>query len=193
MAQTLFVQVAPRPRANVISEYVTVLGTDGNAVHGIRVFERECMACHRVGGRGFDLGPDLTGSPSRDSVALLANILDPNANVAPDSVQYLVIDQNGRTYAGIIASETATSLDVCAGRRACSGHNPSRVIAEMTSTGQSLMPEWIGKSRISKSEMADLVAFLRASHRGGDGDSPGTRQRQSLDIGTLPGLIEPDN
>jgi hypothetical protein len=62
----------------------------------------------------------------------------------------------------------------------------------MASTGLSLMPEGLEKT-ISKPEMADLVAFLRASHRGGDGDSPGTRQRQSLDIGTLPGLIEPDN
>ena len=52
------------------------------------------------------------------------------------------------------------------------------------------MPEGLEKT-ISKSEMADLVAFLRASHRGGEGE--GTSQPQSLDIGTLPGMIEPDH
>jgi hypothetical protein len=62
----------------------------------------------------------------------------------------------------------------------------------MISTGLSLMPEGLEKT-ISKPEMADLVSFLRASHRGGDGEAPGARQSQSLDIGTLPGLIEPDN
>ena len=77
---------------------------------GAKVFERECMACHRVGDRGFALGPDLTGSPSRDPATLLANILDPNANVPPNYVQYLVIDQDGRTYSGVIVAETATSL-----------------------------------------------------------------------------------
>jgi putative membrane-bound dehydrogenase-like protein len=193
LAQILFAQVAPRPRAQVINEYVTALGMNGNAVQGSRVFERECMACHRIGARGFDLGPDLTGSPSRDPATLLANILDPNANVPPNSLQYLVIDQNGRTYAGIIASETATSLTVRRGGGAQDTILRAH-IAEMTNTGLSLMPEGLEKT-ISKPEMADLVAFLRASHRGGDGDGegPGAHQPQSLDIGTLPGLIEPDN
>jgi putative heme-binding domain-containing protein len=191
LAQVQFAQEAPRPRAQVINEYVSALRLDGSAARGIRVFERECMACHRVGDRGFDLGPDLTGSPSRDPAPLLANILDPNANVAPNSVQYLVIDQNGRTYAGIIASETATSLTL---RRGGGGQDTilRAQIAEMISTGLSLMPEGLEKT-ISKPEMADLVSFLRASHRGGDEEAPGARQSQSLDIGTLPGLIEPDN
>ena len=191
LAQLLFAQTAPRRRAQVINEYAMALGVDGNADRGIRVFERECMACHRVGARGFDLGPDLTGSPSGDPATLLANILDPNANVAPNSVQYLVIDQNGRTYAGIIASETATSLTVRRGGGAQDTILRAH-IAEMTSTGLSLMPEGLEKA-ISKPEMADLVAFLRASHRAGDGEDPGTHQPQSLDIGTLPGLIEPDD
>ncbi len=62
----------------------------------------------------------------------------------------------------------------------------------MASTGLSLMPEGFEKT-ISKPEMADLIAFLRASHRGGDGE-PGSDADRSrpLDIGTLPGLIEPE-
>jgi hypothetical protein len=56
------------------------------------------------------------------------------------------------------------------------------------------MPEGFEKT-ISKSEMADLIAFLRAAHRGdaGEGDGSDTVNRaRPLDIGTLPGLIEPD-
>jgi hypothetical protein len=60
------------------------------------------------------------------------------------------------------------------------------------------MPEGFEKT-ISKPEMADLIAFLRAAHRGGEGNSEGagaaaddTAHSRPLDIGTLPGLIEPD-
>jgi putative membrane-bound dehydrogenase-like protein len=191
LAKVIFTQIASPSRAGVIGEYMTVLGSKGDASRGVKVFERECMACHRVGDRGFALGPDLTGSPSRDPATLLGNILDPNANVVPGSVQYLVIDQDGRTYSGLIATETATSLTLRRGGGAQDMILRSR-IAEMTSTGLSLMPEGLEKT-ISKPEMADLVAFLRVSHRDGESDEPSTSQPRSLDIGTLPGLIEPDD
>ena len=55
-------------------------------------------ACHKIGEQGFELGPDLTGSPSRDPAALLSNILDPNASVPPKDIQNVLVDQNGRTY-----------------------------------------------------------------------------------------------
>jgi hypothetical protein len=56
------------------------------------------------------------------------------------------------------------------------------------------MPEGFEKT-ISKPEMADLIAFLRAAHRGGEGEGPDANdydRSRPLDIGTLPGLIEPD-
>ena len=127
------------------------------------MFERECKTCHRVGDRGFDLGPDLTGSPSGDPTALLSNILDPNASVPPNYVQYVVIDQNGRTYSGIIVAETATSLTLRRGDGS-PGYDPSRPGRRDTSTGLSLMPEGFEKT-ISKPEMADLIAFLCAHRR----------------------------
>ena len=41
--------------------------------------------------------------------------------------------------------------------------------------------------------MANLIAFLRTIHRGGDnGDHIPPADSRPLDIGTLPGLIEPD-
>jgi hypothetical protein len=40
--------------------------------------------------------------------------------------------------------------------------------------------------------MADLIAFLRAEHRGGEDEADNQNLSRPLDIGTLPGLIEPD-
>ncbi len=61
----------------------------------------------------------------------------------------------------------------------------------MAGTGLSMMPEGLEKT-IAKPEMADLIAFLRASHRGGEGPDADDRSRP-LDVGTLPGLIEPED
>ena len=191
LAKLAFTPVATRSRTEVIAEYMAAARSKGDASRGGKIFERECMTCHRIGDRGFGLGPDLTGSPSGDSGTLVANILDPNASVVPGSVQYLVIDQDGRTYSGVIATETATSLTLRRGGGAEDSILRSR-ITEMASTGLSLMPEGLEKT-ISKAEMTDLLAFLRASHRGSDRDQQSGGQRQTLDVGTLPGLIEPED
>jgi putative membrane-bound dehydrogenase-like protein len=179
-------------RGAVIADYAVALRARGDAARGARVFERECKTCHKVGDRGFALGPDLTGSPSSDATALLANIFDPNATVQPSYLQYLVVDHAGRTYSGLIAAETATSVTL---RRADGVEDTilRAQIAEMTGTGQSLMPEGLEKT-ITKPELSDLLAFLRAAHRGDSEDESAVDNRsQPLDIGTLPGLIEPED
>ena len=192
LAKAVFGQSDDGLRAPVIADYASILRTKGDPGRGAKVFDRECKTCHKVSDRGFALGPDLTGSPSSDSAALLANILDPNASVQPAYLQYMVIDQNGRTYSGIIANETATSLTLRRGDGAEDTILRAQV-AEMASTGLSMMPEGIEKA-ITKPEMADLIAFLRASHRGGPGEGADADDRaRPLDIGTLPGLIEPDH
>ena len=191
LAQAAFGRMTPGSRAPVLADYASALQTRGDAGRGARVFERDCKGCHKVGDRGFALGPDLTGSASGDPAALLANILDPNASVPPAYVQYLVVDHDGRTYSGIIAAETATSLTLRRGDGAEDTILRSQ-IAEMTGTGLSLMPEGLEKT-IAKPEMADLLAFLRASNRDGMGRATEADDRsRPLDIGTLPGLIEPD-
>jgi putative heme-binding domain-containing protein len=123
----------------------------------------------------------------------LSNILDPNASVPPKDVQYIAIDQNGRTYSGIIASETATSLTLRRGDGAQDTILRAQ-IEELTSTGLSLMPEGFEK-RISKTEMANLIAFICGAHRDGANERESALddgRSRPLDIGTLPGLIEPD-
>ncbi len=191
LAKKLFSQSAADSRAGVILDYATAIRSGGDRGRGAKVFERECKACHKIGEQGFALGPDLTGSPSRDPAALLANILDPNASVPPKDVQYVVVDQNGRTYSGIIAAQTATGLTLERGEGARDTILRSQV-SELASTGLSLMPEGFEK-RVSKAEMADLVAFLCATHRGGDSsDGVADQDSRPLDVGTLPGLIEPD-
>jgi putative membrane-bound dehydrogenase-like protein len=190
-ARALFGQPVSGGRSQIIADYLQVLKLNGEPSRGAKIFERQCESCHKIRERGTVIGPDLSATPSGDSTSLLANILDPNASVQPDYVQYAILDQDGRTYSGIIAAETATSLTLRRGKAADETILRSQ-IAEISSTGMSLMPEGFEKT-ISKAEMADLVAFLRAEHRSGDDADNDTDRSRPLDIGTLPGLIEPDH
>src|SRR5207247_7725254 len=109
-----------------------------------------------------------------------------NLYVMPNYVQYLVVDKRGRTFTGIIVSQTATSVTLKRDKDA-SDTVLRGDIEEMVSTGKSLMPEGLEKN-IGKQEMADLIAFLvEAAAKAGPGTSP-NRER---DFGTLPGLVEP--
>jgi putative heme-binding domain-containing protein len=190
-AKLLFGQTTSRSRAQVVPDSSGVLRLQGSPARGAKVFERECKTCHRVNDQGFALGPDLAGSPRRALTALMVNILDLNASVSLNFDQYLVIDQNRRTYSGLIAAKTAASLTLRQGERVEDTILRAQV-DQLTSAGLSLMPEGFEKT-ILIAGMADLVAFLQIAHRGGDDDEAAdTGRLQPLDIGTLPGLIEPD-
>jgi putative membrane-bound dehydrogenase-like protein len=167
------------PRKQVIAEYEPVLKLAGDSRRGHNVFAKNCSVCHKVRNEGFAVGPDLVSPSQRDPAALLVHILDPNRYVAPNYLQYVIVDKNGRVLTGAIAAETATSVTL---RREKNQQDTllRSEIDEMTSTGRSLMPEGFEK-QIDRQEMADLLAFL-VSIQG----------PPALDIGTEGGMVEPE-
>lgn len=169
-------------REEVIAAYAAKSDIAADSRRGEAVFRRECMACHRIGDIGRVVGPDLTSSAVRDRDALLVHVLDPNRNVLPNYESYICIDNDGRVTTGILTSQTATSITLLG------QENDARTILrtnidELTSTGKSLMPEGFERN-ISKEEMTDLIAFLQTSQ--------GPRAVTPLDIGTSPGVVEPE-
>jgi putative membrane-bound dehydrogenase-like protein len=166
-----------------VAKFAPALKLKGDPARGAAVFERDCAACHKLGDRGHAVGPDLTASQFREPEALLTHVVDPNRFVAPNYVQYVVSDKSGRVYTGMLASETASSLTL----RRAGGAEVTILrsqVDELAGTGKSLMPEDFG-SKLTHQEMADLVAFLIGSQAGNPAE-------ERLDVGTLPGLIEPE-
>jgi putative heme-binding domain-containing protein len=89
---------------------------------------------------------------------VMTHVLDPNREVAPNFVQYIVTIDDGRVSTGIIANETATSITL---KRAENVQETilRQNIEELASTGTSLMPEGMEK-KILPQEMADLLAYV---------------------------------
>ena len=163
-------------RSEVIAAYQSALDSPGDALRGEKVYERECMACHRLGERGFQVGPNLALIRNRTPQALLEAILDPNREVQPSFVNYVVTDDAGRTFSGLIVAETANSITL--GRdKGVTDTLQKNNIEEITSTGKSLMPEGLERT-VNPHDLADLLAFLK---------------QVQYDIGTLPDFVEPKN
>ncbi|HQU42795.1 MAG TPA: c-type cytochrome [Pirellulales bacterium] len=150
---------ADTKRRNVaLAEYQSALKLSADLGRGQAVFQRECQACHRLGERGHNVGPNLLSVRNRTPAEVLANVLDPNREVAPNFQEYIVLLDEGRTITGIISEETATSVTL----RRAEGIAETVLrqnIEEISGTGRSLMPEGFEK-KIAPQEMADLVAYL---------------------------------
>jgi putative heme-binding domain-containing protein len=146
-------------RADVVEAYRGTLDAKGDAAQGKQVFTKICAACHRVGGVGHEIGPNLAAMKARGPEAILVNVLDPNREVNPQYLSYTVRLLDGRTMTGMIAAETATGVTL---RRADNlSDNVLRIdIDQLKSTGQSLMPEGMER-QIDREQMSDLLAYLR--------------------------------
>lgn len=160
-AVTLFGGQANAARGAAIADYRDALRATGDATRGAAVAKRECLICHRLGDEGQEVGPNLLTVRHRSPDELLTQILDPNREVAPNFVEYVVTRSDGRVATGVVAVESATSITLVRGE----GKRETILRADVeaiTGTGRSLMPEGLEK-RISRQEMADLLAYLKGA------------------------------
>ncbi|MBX9791643.1 MAG: c-type cytochrome [Pirellulales bacterium] len=145
-------------RAEIIAAYRPALELSGDIERGKVMFHKTCAACHKLEGLGHEIAPNLATIQNRGAEAILLNVLDPNREVNPQYVNYVLVTDDGRTITGMIAAETATSVTL---RRAEDQSDTvlRSQIEALESTRQSLMPEGMEK-QIDPQAMADLIAYL---------------------------------
>lgn len=145
-------------RPDVVDAYRSALSGEGDASRGRAVFARVCAACHRLEGVGHEIGPSLASFRNRGTEAILVNVLDPNREVNPQFVNYVLVTQDGRSLTGLVASETANSVTL---KRADDATDTIERadIEELHATGLSIMPEGLEK-QIDVGQMTDLLAYL---------------------------------
>src|SRR5262249_53454122 len=109
-AKVLEGQGAPE-RKKVGEAYEAALDLKADAVKGKAVCGKTCAACHRLENVGVQVGADLLAAlrnKTRDQ--LLIDVLDPSREVDPRYLSYEVTTKKGRSFSGIIAAETASSV-----------------------------------------------------------------------------------
>ncbi len=152
---------AIRPdRRKVLDDYKEATALRGNIQRGQAVFVKSCSICHRLGNAGHAIGPDLGALSNKTPLYLMTEILDPNRNVDTRYLAYVAVTRSGRTFTGILASESATSITL----RGQEGKEQVLLrseLDELQSIGKSLMPEGLEKE-LSKQNIADLIAYLTA-------------------------------
>jgi putative heme-binding domain-containing protein len=158
-AESLFTKHAPPDRGAVLCTYQAALAMPGDARRGAALFARNCATCHQHRGKGQRVGPDLSGIGGRPAAVLLDDILDPNRDVVPDYLSFVVVTKAGQVLSGLLVEETATSLKI----RRAEGIEDTLLRSEVEDfrpSGRSLMPEGLEQS-LGMQGLADLLAYLR--------------------------------
>ena len=125
---------------------------------GRTAFRRECSKCHKLEDYGVELGLPLDTIQNRGPETILLSVLDPNRDVLPQYLNYVVVTDDGLSATGMIESETATSITL----KRAEGESDTVLrtnIDELVNTGMSIMPEG-NEKLVTKQEMADIIAYL---------------------------------
>ena len=149
-------------RSDVLKQFAQAAALKGTSADGRAIFQARCSACHKLGGIGNAVGPDLAALTDKTPQTLLIGTIDPNREVSEQYTAFLVRLKSGSTLAGIIADETANGFTL----RGVDG-KPQTIlqadVAEMKATRRSLMPEGL-EAGLNPNEMANLLAFIANSN-----------------------------
>ena len=170
-ARKLLAGRASEDRTAVIEKYQAALTLPRDPRRGGVVFEKTCSKCHKVAGKGFEVGPDLSAARTRADATLLVDMLDPSSTLSHGFTVYTVATNDGRVHTGLLAGDSATSITLRnaaepdkAAPRAKAAVVETTVlrkdIESMKASSKSLMPEGLEKD-LTPQDVADLIGFLR--------------------------------
>ena len=142
-----------------MERFHSVADVIGRTENGLALFDRLCASCHRLRGHGNAVGPDISIYRTKPTSDFLVAVLDPSAAIEPRFVGQTVEYRDGRTLAGIIRDETATSVGLIqpGGRFDVILRADIRRFTPMMS---SLMPEGLEQG-LEPQDLADLWAWIR--------------------------------
>jgi putative heme-binding domain-containing protein len=135
---------------------------EGDAAQGKAIFEGKggCLNCHRVNRRGSRFGPELSEIGSlRRSSELETSILDPNAEILPKNRLFRVVTHEGTTIQGRLLNQDTFTVQLMDSKERLLSFAKAD-LKEYAFLDKSPMPSY--KDKLSSSELADLVSYLRS-------------------------------
>ena len=129
---------------------------------GSPVFEKHCVNCHQLGGKGAKVGPQLDGIGSRGLDRLVEDILDPNRNVDQAFRVTNLALANGQVVSGLLLREEGEVL-VLADAQGKEVRVPKSSVEERQTSPLSPMPANLA-DQIPEVDFYRLLAYLLSKH-----------------------------
>jgi putative membrane-bound dehydrogenase-like protein len=157
-----------KPPAGDLEAWRKLIAKPGDAESGRRLFFSavgpQCSACHRHGGRGGNIGPDLTRlNESNSPERVLTSILDPNREVAPHYESWILVTDDGQTHVGQrLPKGGDDGVEPYADPTGKRFELKSETITHRQASPVSIMPAGLEKN-LTIQDVRDLVTFLRGA------------------------------
>jgi putative heme-binding domain-containing protein len=156
-ALRLFGPLTPH-RPAVLEKFAPALRLAGDRNNGRDLFQARCANCHRAGEYGRNFGPDLSAIRALSRDRLLSGIIEPNAELNPQYLTYVVETKAGQLRVGLVQRQDSKTVilsllndeDVVL---------PRSNIQDMRLQPWSLMPEGLEVGLTPKT-MADILEYI---------------------------------
>ncbi len=140
----------------------------GNPANGRKLFDdkrTKCAVCHKIAGKGGDVGVDLSQIGGKfDRPHLIESLLEPSRQIVEGYRTANLMTVDGELLSGIIkkqSDEQLTIVDADAKQQVVKRDD----IEELTHSSVSIMPAGLAKE-LSLDEFTDLIAYLESLRPG---------------------------
>ncbi len=133
--------------------------TTASPIKGEKIFQSACGTCHKMFGKGGNIGPELTGSNRANTDYILFNVLNPSGEIQDDYKLVVVTTRDGRTYSGNVIGENERQLTLRVVGQEKVFVNKADIQSRETMPS-SLMPVGLFDN-MEEPEILDLVKYLR--------------------------------
>lgn len=124
-----------------------------------------CVACHKMNGEGFEVGPDLTKiDPKKHSKDhILMSLIEPSKEIAEKYQSNTFILDSGKVVTGMVVEETPSQVRVLVDPLAKAAPLVIRKdsIEDRVKSPLSIMPKGL-LNKLTEEEVLDLVAYIFA-------------------------------
>jgi putative heme-binding domain-containing protein len=134
--------------------------------NGKQIFQAaSCISCHKFGGAGSELGPDLTKLDPKQQkpIEILRDLLDPSFRINEKYQTFTFELESGKVLTGLVVAETPEAVKVIENplAKAEAVTIQKTDIAERKKSPVSIMPKGL-LDKLTREEILDLIAYVAA-------------------------------
>jgi putative heme-binding domain-containing protein len=158
-------EIDPRVQTLITARIAGSAQAKRDAAAGKQVYAKTCAVCHKLGGEGTKIGPDLDGIGNRGLERLVEDILDPSRNVDQAFRTTLVTTDDGQAMNGLALREEGQVL-VLADNQGKEVRVRLDNILERSVSPLSPMPANVAE-QLGEAEFYHLLDYLLSQHHAG--------------------------